>query len=68
MATDRFFGEINGITPGALFGSRAALPKAGVHPPTMAGISGGQDEEADSIVASGGYAQRVGRVPHVILG
>jgi len=51
----RVFGEIVEVTPGELFESREALAKAGVHPPTVAGISGSQTEGADSIVLSGGY-------------
>lgn len=51
----RVFGDITGVTPGDLFESREALAKAGVHPPTVAGISGSQSEGADSIVLSGGY-------------
>jgi len=51
----RTFGEINGVSPGDLFDDRAALAKAGVHPPLVAGISGGKHEGADSIVLSGGY-------------
>lgn len=51
----RTFGEINGIAPGYLFDDRKSLAKAGVHPPLVAGISGGKHEGADSIVLSGGY-------------
>ena len=51
----RVFGEIPDYPPGAAFDSRQSLSDAGVHKPTMAGISGGQDEGADSIVLSGGY-------------
>lgn len=51
----RTFGEVNGVTPGDLFENRDALAKAGVHPPLVAGISGGKHEGADSIVLSGGY-------------
>jgi putative restriction endonuclease len=52
----RLFGEIEGIAPGAWFKDRDALSKARVHGPTVAGISGGAKEGADSIVLSGGYA------------
>jgi hypothetical protein len=41
--------------PGTTFTDRAAVAKAGVHRPTVAGISGGEKEGADSIVISGGY-------------
>lgn len=51
----RHFGEIPGYPVGSWFPDRAALAAAGVHPPTMAGISGGAAEGADSIVLSGGY-------------
>ena len=51
----RLFGEIEGHTEGTVFDSREALNKAGVHRPTMAGISGTAEEGADSIVLSGGY-------------
>jgi putative restriction endonuclease len=52
---DRLFGEIEGCPEGMLFDSQEALNKAGVHRPTMAGISGTAEEGADSIVLSGGY-------------
>ena len=51
----RFFGHIEGVPVGTLFESRADLAAAGVHRPMQAGISGSQDEGADSIVVSGGY-------------
>lgn len=51
----RVFGEIPGVNLGDMFESRDALAKAGVHPPTVAGISGSQNEGADSIVLAGGY-------------
>jgi putative restriction endonuclease len=51
----RLFGDVPGVQNGDLFPSRAAASQAGVHRPTMAGISGGQAEGADSIVVSGGY-------------
>lgn len=50
----RLFGEIEGITPGTWFEDRAALSKARVHGPAVAGISGGSKEGADSIVLSDG--------------
>jgi predicted restriction endonuclease len=52
---ERIFGHIPGYPEGASFASRAELSEAGVHRPTMAGISGSQSEGADSIVLSGGY-------------
>ncbi|MBW7471159.1 YDG/SRA domain-containing protein [Marinobacter sp. F4218] len=51
----RVFGDIPDLEPGDEFESREALAEAGVHPPTVAGISGSQHEGADSIVLSGGY-------------
>src|SRR5579862_4204440 len=51
----RQFGHIPGVTVGASFASRAEVAEAGVHPPTQAGISGSQNEGAESIVVSGGY-------------
>jgi putative restriction endonuclease len=52
---DRRFGEIEGIREGTTFQTRDALSVAGVHRPIQAGISGGENEGADSIVLSGGY-------------
>jgi hypothetical protein len=54
-ASDRIFGEIQGVPPGTLFPNRAALSAARVHRPTQAGISGSAHQGADSIVVSGGY-------------
>jgi hypothetical protein len=51
----RVFGHIPGYPEGSRFESRAELSEAGVHRPTMAGISGSESEGADSIVLSGGY-------------
>ena len=51
----RTLGEIPGYPPGTVFQSRQSLSEAGLHKPTMAGISGAEDEGADSIVLSGGY-------------
>jgi putative restriction endonuclease len=51
----RHFGAIPGLIVGAIFDSRRQLSAAGVHRPTMAGISGVPHEGADSIVLSGGY-------------
>jgi putative restriction endonuclease len=55
----RLFGEIEGYPEGMVFGSRESLNKAGVHRPTMGGISGTAEEGADSIVLSGGYEDDV---------
>ena len=55
MATDRLFGEISGVSEGIAFESYQALNDAKVHLPRQAGISGSQEEGADSIVVSGGY-------------
>ena len=55
MATNRVFGEIDGVLEGKSFESYQALNDAKVHLPRQAGISGSQDEGADSIVVSGGY-------------
>ena len=52
---ERVFGHIPGYPEGSRFESRAELSEAGVHRPTMAGISGSEREGADSIVLSGGY-------------
>jgi putative restriction endonuclease len=52
---ERFFGEIPGVFEGATFSSYSELNLSKVHSPTQAGISGSQNEGADSIVVSGGY-------------
>jgi putative restriction endonuclease len=52
---NRPFGHVPGYPEGSRFESRAELSKAGVHRPTVAGISGSEREGADSIVLSGGY-------------
>lgn len=52
-AQERIFGHIPGYPEGSTFASRAELAAAGVHRPTEAGISGAEDEGADSIVLSG---------------
>lgn len=52
---DRVFGHIPGYPEGSFFESRLELSRAGVHRPTMAGISGTGKQGADSIVLSGGY-------------
>ena len=53
--TDRFFGELPGVPIGTSWVTRQEASQAGVHPPTMGGISGTKAEGADSIVVSGGY-------------
>jgi hypothetical protein len=42
VATKRIFGEISGVTEGALFLSYAELNQVKVHTQTQAGISGSQ--------------------------
>jgi putative restriction endonuclease len=56
---ERVFGHIDGYPVGSNFDSRQHLSQCGVHRPTQAGISGGADEGADSIVLSGGYEDDV---------
>lgn len=50
----RAFGHIPGFAEGAVFADRHRLSQSGVHAPPQAGISGGQDEGADSVVLTGG--------------
>lgn len=52
---ERIFGHIEGIKEGHHFDNRIELSISGVHRPRRAGISGSQNEGADSIVLSGGY-------------
>jgi putative restriction endonuclease len=52
---ERVFGHIHGYPEGSLFDSRTDLSLVGVHRPRQAGISGSENEGADSIVLSGGY-------------
>lgn len=52
---DRIFGHIDGFNEGSTFANRIELSLAKVHRPRIAGISGSQNEGADSIVVSGGY-------------
>jgi putative restriction endonuclease len=52
---NRVFGDIPNYPAGSFFESRLELSRAGVHRPTMAGISGAGKAGADSIVLSGGY-------------
>jgi hypothetical protein len=49
------FGDIPEIRVGTLFDSRRALYDAGVHRQLQAGIAGGEQAGAESIVVSGGY-------------
>ena len=51
----RTFGEIEGVPAGTNFPTRRALADAGVHRPLEAGICGGQEEGAESILLNGGY-------------
>lgn len=51
----RIFGELPGYGIGSRWQTRQEMSKAGVHRPTMGGISGTKLEGADSIVVSGGY-------------
>jgi putative restriction endonuclease len=64
----RIFGEIEGISVGTEFASRAELAASGIHPPTQAGISGSSAEGADSIVVSGGYEDDEDYGDYVIYG
>ena len=52
---DRFFGEIPQAPQATTWPTRQALSEAGIHRPTMGGISGTKVAGADSIVVSGGY-------------
>lgn len=51
----RIFGELSGLYEGDSFKNRLELSQIGVHRPIQAGISGSQNEGADSIIVSGGY-------------
>ncbi|NVK52767.1 MAG: HNH endonuclease [Flavobacteriaceae bacterium] len=51
----RIFGEIEGFKEGHQFNNRMEISISGIHRPPQAGISGSQNEGADSIVISGGY-------------
>lgn len=48
-------GEIGGVVPGTAFRSREEMHKAGIHRALRAGIVGGEQIGAESIVLSGGY-------------
>jgi putative restriction endonuclease len=52
---DRYFGELPGIPVDSHWQTRREVSQAGVHRPTVGGISGTKIEGADSIVVSGGY-------------
>ncbi len=52
---DRYFGELPRIPVGSAWTTRQEVSQAGVHRPTVGGISGTEAEGADSIVVSGGY-------------
>jgi putative restriction endonuclease len=49
------FGEVPEVPVGTIFPNRMALYRAGVHRSIEGGISGRQEEGANSIVISGGY-------------
>lgn len=53
--SNRIFGHIPGTSIGDTFASYADLNKSRIHIQSQAGISGSQDEGADSIIISGGY-------------
>ncbi|AWW47567.1 HNH endonuclease [Polynucleobacter paneuropaeus] len=55
MATDRIFGDIPGYPEGTEFDSYKALNEAKIHLQRQGGITGSQEEGAESIVVSGGY-------------
>jgi predicted restriction endonuclease len=57
LQTQKFdgFGHPPCVPVGAIFPDRKALAAANVHRPRQAGIWGKQDEEAKSVVVSGGY-------------
>ncbi len=52
---ERIFGHVPGYPVGSRFETRASLSEAGLHRPTVAGISGSEKDGVDSIVLSGGY-------------
>lgn len=62
----RFFGELPGISEGQEFDNRIELSVSNVHRPLQAGISGSQNEGADSIVLSGGYVDDVDNGDEII--
>ena len=52
---EQIFGHIPGYPEGSRFDSRETLSRAGVHRPSIAGISGRGRGGADSVVLAGGY-------------
>lgn len=66
MPSARQFGDIPGVPLGALVANCAAAATAGVHRPRIAGITGGAEESADSIVLNGGYEDDQDRGDEVI--
>jgi putative restriction endonuclease len=52
---DRFFGELADVPVGSEWLTRLQVSQAGVHRPTVGGISGTKAEGSDSIVVNGGY-------------
>jgi putative restriction endonuclease len=58
IAPGRTWGPIAGIREGTTFASRREAFDRGVHQQTQAGIAGTRERGADSIVVSGGYADR----------
>lgn len=63
---DRYFGEILGAPIGTPWATRQEASDAGVHRPTVGGISGTKTEGADSIVVSGGYEDDVDNGDEII--
>lgn len=60
------FGHIDGYPPGSTFVSREEMSRARVHRPTQAGIAGGLEIGADSIVLSGGYEDDIDNSSEII--
>jgi len=52
-------GEVPGVEPGSAWRTRAEVAAAGIHRPLQAGICGGAERGAESIVISGGYEDDV---------
>jgi len=50
------FGPVEGSPVGTVFANREELRQSGIHPPSIAGISGTAKHGATSIVLNGGYA------------
>ncbi|KAI9621316.1 hypothetical protein H4Q26_015814 [Puccinia striiformis f. sp. tritici PST-130] len=51
----KVFGHIPGAPPGTRWDKRAQVSQAGVHAPPQGGISGTEDEGAESVVLNDGY-------------